>query len=85
MFMGVFVLEIVLCCVSVIIVLLRRRLIVDVDCWCYAVKRMVTVRGDVVGRRAAEVLNIVDCLEADCPRRGSVDCLVGKIREGRWR
>jgi hypothetical protein len=84
MFMGVFVPEADLCCVSVIIVLLRRRLRVDVDCWCYAARRMVTVRGEVVGRRAAELLNIVDCLEADCPKRGSVDCLVGKVREGRW-
>ena len=56
----------------------------DVECWCCAVRRMVTVKGEVVGRRAAELLKIVDCLEVGCPRRGAVDCLVGKVREGRW-
>ena len=57
---------------------------VDVDCWCYAAKKMVTVRGEVVGVRAADLLRIFDCLEVDCRKRGESDCLIGKVRESRW-
>jgi hypothetical protein len=58
---------------------------VNVSCWCYAVQRQVKVSGKIVGRRAAELLEITDCSEASCPKRGAVDCLIGKVREGRWR
>lgn len=70
---------------SVTAVLLMGWLMVDVECWCCAVRRMVVIRGEVVGRRAAELLEVVDCLEVGCPRRGAVGCLVGMVREGRWR
>jgi len=56
----------------------------EVRCWCYCAKKMVTVRGEIVGRRAADLLKIVDCLEVDCLLRGVPDCLVGKVRESRW-
>jgi len=57
----------------------------EVRCWCYCAKKMVTIRGEVVGRRAADLLKIFDCLEANCRMRGDPDCLIGKMREGRWR
>lgn len=57
---------------------------VDVDCWCYAVRRQVRLSGEVCGRRAADLLDVNGCSEVDCPLRGAVDCLIGKILEGRW-
>lgn len=57
---------------------------VGVSCWCCAMQRQVRVKGDVVGRRQADLLKIIDCECKDCPKRYSVDCLVGKLREGKW-
>ena len=56
----------------------------EVRCWCYVAKKMVLVNGEVVGVRAADLLNIFDCLEIDCQKRGDPDCLIGKVRESRW-
>ena len=53
-------------------------------CWCYATAKMVTIKGEVVGRRAADLLKVNDCLEVDCRKRGDPDCLIGKVRESRW-
>ena len=55
-----------------------------VSCWCYVAAKMVLVRGEVVGRRAADLLKVNDCLEVGCLHGGVPDCLVGKIRESRW-
>ena len=56
----------------------------EVRCWCYCAKKMVVVKGEVIGKRAADLLRLFDCLEVDCQKRGDLDCLIGKVREGRW-
>ena len=56
----------------------------EVTCWCYAVRKLVKVNGKVVGVRAADLLKIFDCLQVDCRKRGTPDCLIGKVRESRW-
>jgi len=53
-------------------------------CWCYAAQKQVEIEGEIVGRRAADLLQVNDCLEVGCLQRGVPDCLVGKIRESRW-
>lgn len=58
---------------------------VTVDCWCYATKMQVMIKGKIVGKRQAELLDVVDCEHKDCPKRSDVDCLIDKIREGKWR
>ncbi len=45
---------------------------------------MAVLEGMVVGKRAADVLKVVDCKCHDCVFRGSRDCLVGREIEGRW-
>jgi len=55
------------------------------ECWCYALKRTVQIRGVIGGRRQADLLRIKHCeLESMCAFKGSVDCLLGKLCEGRW-
>ena len=54
------------------------------DCWCYAMKKQVNVKGKIVGKRVCLLLKIVDCYHKKCPKRYADDCLIGKIREGRW-
>lgn len=55
-----------------------------VSCWCYTRQRQVQVKGRIVGKRQADLLEILDCEDKDCPKRYAVDCLIGKLREGRW-
>jgi len=55
------------------------------DCWCYAIKDMVKIRGRIVGKRQCELLEVTECdFQSDCPKRHGAACLIGKIREGRW-
>lgn len=55
------------------------------ECWCYAMKRTVKITGTVAGKRQAVLLKVTKCeLESMCPKRRDVDCLVGKVREGKW-
>ena len=56
-----------------------------VSCWCYATQRQVNVRGEIVGRRQADLLRVTDCEHRDCAKRHAEDCLIGKLREGVWR
>ena len=58
---------------------------VRVDCWCYCIKKQVWVKGEIAGKRQAELLRVTDCEEKTCPMRYSKFCLIGKLREGRWR
>ena len=58
---------------------------IRVSCWCYTAKKQVWVRGRIEGKRQAQLLRIVECEEVDCPLRHSAYCLIGKLREGRWR
>lgn len=57
---------------------------VEVSSWCYATQRQVRVKGRIVGKRQADLLEVTDCEHKDCPKRYAVDCLIGKLREGRW-
>ena len=52
-------------------------------CWCYATQRLVYVKGEIVGRRQADLLKVFDCGHRDCPERYAVDCLINKLLEGR--
>jgi hypothetical protein len=54
------------------------------DCWCYATKRQVNIEGVIIGKRQADLIEILDCEYEHCPKRYAKDCLIGKIREGRW-
>jgi hypothetical protein len=45
---------------------------------------MVVLVGVIVGKRAAEVLMVNDCMVRECSMRGKLDCLVGREIEGRW-
>ena len=55
------------------------------ECWCYAIKRTVNIKGVILEKRQADLLKIKHCeLENHCAFLGDADCLVGKIREGRW-
>ena len=56
----------------------------EVSCWCYATQRQVRVKGEIVGKRQADLLKISDCEIKDCPKRYAIDCLIGKLLEGRW-
>lgn len=56
----------------------------EVSCWCYATQRQVQVKGRIVGKRQADLLEISDCEHKHCPKRYAKDCLIGKLREGRW-
>ena len=58
---------------------------ISMDCWCYATKKQVNIEGKIVGKRQAELLEVTDCEEKGCSEYGAVDCLVGKLREGKWR
>jgi hypothetical protein len=57
---------------------------IEVSCWCCATQREVRVKGEIVGRRQADLLKITECQRRDCPKRRAVDCLIGKLVEGRW-
>ena len=52
--------------------------------WCYSVGMMVSVRGVVICRVAADVLKVTGCSEVSCGKRGRSECLVGKNLEGIW-
>ena len=54
------------------------------ECWCCAAQRMAVLLGDIVGKRAAEILKVSGCLVEGCRWRGSPDCLIGHEIEGRW-
>lgn len=56
----------------------------SVEAWCYGVKKLVTLKGVLEGRRQADLLRVVGCSETNCPKRGAVDCRVGKLVEGKW-
>jgi len=58
--------------------------VTTVSCWCYATQMQVLIKGKIVGKRQAELLDVVDCEHKNCPKRSFDDCLIGKIREGRW-
>ena len=45
---------------------------------------MTVIEGEIVGKRQADLLKVVDCVQKDCPKRGTTECLIGKLREGRW-
>ena len=45
---------------------------------------MALLLGVIVGKRAAEVLRVKDCLVHECSMRGRSDCLIGHEIEGRW-
>lgn len=61
------------------------------SCWCYTMKRQVNVTGTIVEapiqeQRQAELLKVKDCdVENICPKRRQEGCLIGKLREGKWR
>jgi hypothetical protein len=40
----------------------------EVSCWCYAIQRQVQVKGRIVGKRQADLLEISDCEHKDCPK-----------------
>ena len=54
------------------------------NCWCYSVGMMVSLRGVVICRAAADVLKVTGCSEVGCGKRGRSECLVGKHLEGVW-
>lgn len=54
------------------------------ECWCCVARRVVVLRGEIVGRRQAEVLRVSDCGVQGCAWRGCRGCLVGCEVEGRW-
>lgn len=56
----------------------------EVSCWCYATQRQVQVRGRIVGKRQADLLEISDCEHQDCAKRYTKGCLIGKLLEGLW-
>ena len=58
--------------------------LVKKSCWCYAMKRQVTIEGEIIGERQATLLKVMDCEKLICVKRGDSDCLIGKIREGKW-
>lgn len=50
--------------------------------YCYAIKRVVELRGVIEGKRQADLLRVKHCeLENHCQYFGDEDCLVGKLRE----
>ena len=56
-----------------------------VECWCYGMQKMVVVEGKIVGKRQADLLRVTRCRdERGCPKRFGPECLIGKLREGRW-
>jgi len=57
---------------------------VSCSCWCHATERQVRIKGRLVGRRQADLLEVSDCERKDCERRGAVDCMIGKLMESRW-
>lgn len=56
----------------------------EVSCWCCVTQRQVQVKGRIVGKRQADLLEILDCEHKGCPKRYAVGCLIGKLLEGRW-
>jgi len=65
--------------------------LVKTDSWCYATQRQVRLKGTNAGKRQADLLLVKDCTSTikadstkDCPKRFTEDCLIGKLREGRW-
>jgi hypothetical protein len=56
----------------------------EVSCWCYATQRQVQVKGRIVGKRQADLLEILDFEHKDCPKRYAMDCLIDKLLEERW-
>ena len=53
-------------------------------CWCYIMGKSVTIDGDIVGHRQADLLKVKNCVVEGCVRRVAADCLIGKIIEGKW-
>jgi len=48
-------------------------------------KRQVKVTGEIIGERQATLLKVSDCeWKFACAKRDDPDCLIGKIREGKW-
>ena len=56
-----------------------------VSCWCYCTQKMTVIEGEIVGKHQAELLKVIDCTQTECPKRGAETCLIGKLKEGRWR
>jgi len=64
---------------------MSQQKLVHSDCWCYAAKRQVRIKGRIEGERQASLLRITHCeIDTMCQKRGQRDCLIGKLREGRW-
>jgi len=58
---------------------------ITTECWCYAIKRVVRLRGVIEGKRQADLLRVKHCeIESHCQHFSHQDCLVGTLREGRW-
>jgi len=55
-----------------------------VSCWCYGKKMQINIEGEIEGKRQAELLRVNDCEHKNCDKRNAEDCLIGKLREGRW-
>lgn len=63
----------------------QPKQLVEKSSWCYAMKRQVNVTGVIIGERQATLLKVMDCeVKTICSKRGDPDCLIGKIREGKW-
>ena len=58
---------------------------VHVSCWCPLARRMVALKGKVVGTRQADILLVVECEASNCPAHKNAGCLIGKELESRWR
>ncbi|MBA7580998.1 hypothetical protein ES708_22897 [subsurface metagenome] len=57
---------------------------IETDCWCYAATKQVNIKGVIEGRREADLLKVTECAETKCLNRFKQDCLIDKIREGKW-
>jgi len=62
-----------------------RAKLVKKSSWCYAMKRQVMVTGEIIGERQATLLKVTDCKwKFACAKCEDPDCLIGKVREGKW-
>lgn len=62
----------------------QPKQLVKKSSWCYAMKRQVNVEGKIVGERQATLLKVTDCEKVACSKRDDSECLIGKVREGKW-
>ena len=58
---------------------------IEFSCWCCATQRQVQLKGRIVGKRQADLLEVTNCEHREaCSKVNHVECLVGKLLEGRW-